>query len=387
MVAVISVVSFQSWFSFFSDSVFVDVEDRSSQSLASVAVEGVIGDELYIKKGGSGNVTIKSVLIGDVDCGINGSFGDDVLTFDVSGCIGSLNSSVEDVVVITESNVITRTEFFEKVSESSFTEEQLLVLDNLLLTATASSGPGYSAISGIVSDKFGNMDVSGYANVNFDFGSGYNFVHSGDYDFFLVKYNSSGDIQFLKTDVGGSTAADYAHGVEVDDERNIYVTGTSKGALNFGDGYAMTLRGSLDNIFLVKYNSVGVAQFVLTGDGSSNTGNDYAEAVEVDSSGNIYVAGVSDNDLNFGSGVSITNDEGNDFFLVKYDSLGVPQFVKSSEGSSGSEADYVKGMGIDKNDEVYVAGYTRSDLNFGGGSLSNSGGTQPFVYRYKSDLN
>ena len=75
---------------------------------------------------------------------------------------------------------------------------------------------------------------------------------SGDYDVFLVKYNSSGTKQWTKQ--LGTSSSELGTGVTTDSSGNIYVTGSTEGGL---DGN--TNSGETD-IFLVKYNSSGIIQ-------------------------------------------------------------------------------------------------------------------------------
>mgnify|MGYP001172923282 CR=1 FL=1 len=70
VVAVISVVGFQGWFTQFSSSTLVNVESQSSNSLTSNSIEGIYGNNLYIKSG-TNNSPLKSINIGGEDCQIN----------------------------------------------------------------------------------------------------------------------------------------------------------------------------------------------------------------------------------------------------------------------------------------------------------------------------
>ena len=87
---------------------------------------------------------------------------------------------------------------------------------------------------------------------------------------------------------------------------NLYLTGITDGSL---DGNSSS--GNRD-VFLIKYNSSGKKQWTKQLGTSSS---DWGFGVNVDSSDDIYVAGVTDGELdgNSSSGSS-------DIFLVKYNS-------------------------------------------------------------------
>jgi len=89
------------------------------------------------------------------------------------------------------------------------------------------------------------------------------------------------------------------------------VTGYTYGDLdgNTSSGYS--------DIFLVKYNSSGTKQWTKQL-GSSSV--DSGDGVTTDSSGNIYVTGGTDGDLDGNTNFGFT-----DIFLVKYDSSGTKQ--------------------------------------------------------------
>ena len=106
----------------------------------------------------------------------------------------------------------------------------------------------------------------------------------------------------------GTSSNDYGNGVSTDSSGNIYVTGSTSGGLDgnthFGDR----------DIVLVKYNPSGTKQWTKQlGTSSDEWGN----GVTTDSSGNVYVTGMTDGGLD-----GNTHFGDRDIFLVKYNSSG-----------------------------------------------------------------
>jgi uncharacterized delta-60 repeat protein len=161
------------------------------------------------------------------------------------------------------------------------------------------------------------------------------------------------------------------------------VTGYTGGGL---DGN--TSSGGND-IILVKYNSSGTKQWTKQlGTSSSDEGR----GVTTDSSGNIYVTGLTQGGLdgNTNSGGSSVD---NDIFLVKYNSSGTKQWTKQLGTSSsscfnnqygyypsscGSSAG--NGVTTDSSGNIYVTGFTVGGLD----GNTSSGNLDIFLIKYNS---
>ncbi len=104
------------------------------------------------------------------------------------------------------------------------------------LLGTTSSDAG----NGVSVDSVGNVYVTGSSSGAFD-----GKTHSGDFDIFLIKYDTSGVKKRSK--LLGTTSSDAGKGVSVDSAGNVYVTGFSGG--NF-DGH--TNSGNED-MLLIKF--------------------------------------------------------------------------------------------------------------------------------------
>jgi uncharacterized delta-60 repeat protein len=265
------------------------------------------------------------------------------------------------------------------------------VLDNKFLTIKYSASTGtqqwaktfsngantYNEARGVGWDANGNVYAGGASSSSAE----------GFYDdYTLVKYNASGTQQWVKRYDGspGANGNDRIEALTLDGSANIYVTGYSEGIGTQDDyatvkyspagtqlwarrynngGYdqaAAIVRDNANNIYVtgfseaasgendfytIKYNSSGTQQWARRFDGASNyAGDDYAKAVRVDSSGNVYVTGYGSNSAN------------DDWLTVKYNSSGTLQWNQRFQTGGGTEQAY--SLALDNSGNVYVAGIT-----------------------------
>tara|TARA_Y100000994_G_scaffold249493_1_gene261512 strand:+ start:3206 stop:4519 length:1314 start_codon:yes stop_codon:yes gene_type:complete len=131
-------------------------------------------------------------------------------------------------------------------------------------------------------DSSGNLYVCGSTRLG---------SSSNDRDLFLVKYNSSGAVQWERA-LGG-TDEEIGHGVAVDSSDNVYVCGTSQ-----------SISGSTRYMMIAKFNSSGSLQWERSLGGSSDS---RAERIKVDGSDNLYVAGYT----------KATGQGNDDVFVIK----------------------------------------------------------------------
>jgi hypothetical protein len=255
------------------------------------------------------------------------------------------------------------------------------------------SGDEWEYGKAVISDSLGNIyvagNLNGYTESDVNFGGNFTISDrgSGSNDFFVVKYDSNGVTQWVKSPENDSgVGSDEPSDLALDSSNNIYVVGrTSSEILDFGNGVIIN-RDNYMNFFVVKYDSSGVAQWAKSSENGSGTGNDYGESISIDSLGNIYVAGTTTSSLDFGNSVTLSNNGSSEFFVVKYDSSGVAQWAKSLENTSGNSGEQSQSVSTDSLGNVYVSGNTWSTiLDFGNSvTLSNTDGGDFFVVKYDS---
>lgn len=215
------------------------------------------------------------------------------------------------------------------------------------------NGPGNSFDRSytIAVDESGNACVTGQS---YDVG--------GNSDYTTIKYNTLGNEQWVKRYNGPQNDYDEAVGIAIDNFDNVVVTGKSIGINNHY------------NYATIKYNGNGIEQWIRRYISAANH-SEVPYAIAVDSSGNVYVAG---------SGASMdTTSTTSDYLTIKYDSLGVQQWIAKYNGP-GDYSDIAKEIAVDDSRNTYITGWSTGE----GGSYDyatikyDPSGTEQWVSRF-----
>jgi hypothetical protein len=179
--------------------------------------------------------------------------------------------------------------------------------DAVLLKYDSSGNLLYQKTWGGTQNDYGTgvaVDAGGYVYV-----TGYTYSLGptpGIPSVFLLKYDPSGNLLFQKT--WGGTKNDFATGIAVDLDGNVYVVGYTK-------SYSIT--PGVPSAFLLKFDQSGNLLFMKVWGGNRG---DFAYGVAVDTAENVYVTGYT---YSFGP-----NTQGTNFFILKYDISGNLLFQK-----------------------------------------------------------
>lgn len=196
----------------------------------------------------------------------------------------------------------------------------------------------------------------------------------GDFDSYVVKYNSSG-VEQLVIHMGKANLITEAYAVTVDNQNgDIYVSGGVNGALG-----TETYTNTHNENFVIKYNSSGSP---LWEDqyGASNGWYTYGYGICNDGAGNIYIGGYTSGDLPGNTGIGST-----DMFVTKYLADGTRTWI--TQKGLVDQSIYTYGIACDNQGNVFVGGYISNEnaatpTNYDGAFLE--GDEDTFVAKFNS---
>jgi uncharacterized delta-60 repeat protein len=179
----------------------------------------------------------------------------------------------------------------------------------------------------MAADSGGNVIVAGYS------WSGTNF------DYATIKYSAAGVALWTNRYNGAGDSDDYANALAVDSSDNVLVSGSSIGG---GVGY---------DFATIKYSGAGVPLWTNRYNGAAN-GDDYANAIAVDGSGNVFVIGSAK-----------VNTNGNvDYATIKYSGAGVALWTNLYNGP-GNGDDQAVAAAVDGSGNLFVTGMSIGTFN------------------------
>ena len=193
-------------------------------------------------------------------------------------------------------------------------------------------------IQDIAIDNSGNVYLAGYSGASL-----VDNTVSTTIDSFLIKYDSNGSVQWIKSIA--TSFNDKAHGVVIDSSDNIYVAGFTYGDL---------LNGAINSgadLFLIKYDSTGSE--IWKRQFGNSTDDLFISGMGIDTNNNIYLSGST-----FGTFAVNPTTGGEDALLIKYDANGNRQWIRQYGGGSDNKATAVA---VDLN-SIYVAGKTQDSF-------------------------
>lgn len=247
--------------------------------------------------------------------------------------------------------------------------------------ARSAGSTGSEIAEASVLDPSGNLYVTGwYTSAGIGFGATTLLnAGAGTSDMYITKYDALGNVIWAKT--FGGADGEISNCIAADASGDIYVSGWFTSP-NFVLG-TFTLTNSTagkTDFFVAKINSSGNTVWAKSAGG---TESDRGYGIALDASGNVFVTGgFGSSSINFGTGpMTNSGSATDDFFIVKYNSLGTTQWSRSV-GGANTEAGL--SVATDSLGNAYATGrFTSSSINFGTGSHNNANTMQDlFIVKY-----
>jgi hypothetical protein len=202
------------------------------------------------------------------------------------------------------------------------------------------------------------------ANGNVFF-TGYSYLGGGGIDYATIKYSGAGVPLWTNYCNGPGDGTDGASAMALDTNGNVFVTGTSGGS------------GSLADYATIKYSNAGLPLWTNRFNGPVNS-DDQANAIAVDTDGNVFVTGYQST---IGSGGNF------DYATIKYSNAGVPLWTNRYNGLV-TGTDVANAVAVDTNGDVFVTGYSGNGFSTDYATIKYSGAGVPFwTNRYNGPQN
>lgn len=260
-----------------------------------------------------------------------------------------------------------------------------------LVWARAMGGFGYDGGMSIAVDSKGNVYTVGYfmATADFNPGSGTATMNaSGNGDIFISKLDAGGNFVWAKQMSG--SLSELPTGISLDEKGNILVCGAFEGTVDFnpGSGTNTLSANAVSSAFIVKLNASGNYIWAKK---FGNNGDNYANALCTDKTGNVFTTGYFTGTVDFdpGSGTyTLSAAADRDVYISKLDSNGNYVRAWQFEGDGLEEG---RGITLDNSGNIYTTGTFTSNCDFDPGSsnfdLSSGGNEDVFVCKLNSSGN
>ncbi|MCX6275666.1 MAG: SBBP repeat-containing protein [Bacteroidetes bacterium] len=222
--------------------------------------------------------------------------------------------------------------------------------------AKGANSPPYDLITAICTDSSGNCYVTGFFNGVAIF-SHDTIASTGPLpDVFIAKYNTNGNVVWLKKGFG--QGSDYGNGIGLDADGNCYISGSFEQNISFGS-ISLLANNSSNDVFIAKLDPAGNFISAHSAGGSSV---DQVNALNVDLYGNCFVAGTFNSpQIVFGNDTLNYTNTGMDAFISKFDSSGMALWGRAGSGPGNQEP---SGIASDLNGNCYTTGIFKGDTMF-----------------------
>src|SRR6185503_11058848 len=263
-----------------------------------------------------------------------------------------------------------------------------------LLASTYIGGPASDGINtggSLAIDSSGNGYIIGYAGAGFPSTAGaYDETYNGGtFDAFTAKFSSSLTSLLGLTFIGGSDL-EFGNALALDSSGNVYIAvSVNTGSTDFpttAGAYDQTHNG-LSEAAVAKFNSSLTTLLASTFIGG--TGSDNGNALALDSSGNVYLAGSAATGFPVTAGAydEIYNGGTSDAFVSEFNSTLTTLLASTFLGGAGN-SENSRAIAIDSTSNIFITGIAASGFPVTSGAYDEitNGGLDSYVSKLNSTL-
>jgi hypothetical protein len=198
--------------------------------------------------------------------------------------------------------------------------------------------------------------------------------YSPQYGRFVRKLDSAGRILWTASENTPDLPSTSISAIAVDEAGQTFVTGTFGGVWRPSGGWqygtnTLSALGWAD-LYLAKFGAGGSLLWVVRAGGDNPNWTDQASSLAVDQQGNVILTGTLG---------QLVPSASPGHFVAKFDSAGRMTWVSQTGGAAGN---YGTAIGLDVNNNIYVAGYFYGQADFGTNRIYSRGYTDLFVAKY-----
>ncbi len=237
-------------------------------------------------------------------------------------------------------------------------------------------GAGADQANSLALDAAGNLYLTGTVAAGTATFSGTAVTGPGGIDLFVASYDNTGALRWVRR--AGGTGDDFGAGLGATSAGVVTIAGTfgvsnAGGTATFG-ATTITSTGGTDS-YIASYTNAGTLRWVRA---YGSTGDDGVNNLAIDGSGNAFTAGYFGGTLTLG-GTTKTATSVFSILLASFDATGTPRWVQSGGGPTGDSG---YNVATDGAGNAYLTGFYQGAANFGGVTLTNSGLADVLVAQY-----
>jgi len=268
---------------------------------------------------------------------------------------------------------------------NNFTSDIFVVKYNAagnVLWANTYGGTGSERANGVAIDASGNVIVTGhFDSPTLAFGPT-TLTSTGESHCFILKLNASGAVVWAQQSTGND--GEFGTNIALDNSGNAFVGGYFRSSsISFGTMSGSIIGASSDDIFVAKFNTSGICQWLNVAGG---TKLEDLQGIAVDSNNDVIISGGFKSAVLNAGASSLANFQVNtyDAFIIKYTGSGVLSWIT---GLGGFYSESAMNVTTDNNSNIFITGYFETQLLPVGSTTLTNTTSSGFLDMYIAKMN